>query len=140
MVRSGHDRKPKVQAIVDKVERMQLVTSWIAYQRAAAGSPEQEIHAWAFDAFWDIAWESPSLCLQLCEDTLTCELDDLTRAVLAAGPLEDALAEHGPAIIEEVERRAARNPQSRHLLGGVWRTTMRDEIWARVCKAREAAW
>jgi hypothetical protein len=119
---------------------MRLVASWIAYQQTADGSPEKEIHAWAFDAFWNTAWESPSLCVQLCEDTLTCELDDLTRAVLAAGPLEDALAEHGPAIIGEVELRAARNPKFRHLLGGVWQTTMSDEIWARVCKAREAVW
>jgi hypothetical protein len=125
---------------VDEANRMQLVRSWINYQQAEDGSPEQEIHAWAFDAFWETAWDSPSLCLQLCEDALTCELDDLTRAVLAAGPLEDSLAEHGAAIIEEVEQRAARNPKFRHLLGGVWQSTIPGEIWARLCKAREAVW
>jgi hypothetical protein len=125
---------------VHEVERMQLVTSWIAYQRAADGSPEQHALEWAMLAFWDTASEFPSLCLQLCEDTLACELDDLTRSVLAAGPLEDALAEHGPAIIEEVESRAARDPKFRHLLGGVWKNAMTDEVWDRVCKARGAAW
>ena len=53
---------------MDELERMQLVKSWIAYQQAADGSTEQEIHTWAFNAFWDTAWESPTTCLQLCED------------------------------------------------------------------------
>jgi len=64
----------------------------------------------------------------------------MTRAVLAAGPREDALAEYGPAIIEEVELRAARNPKFCGLLGGVWQNSMPDVIWVRVCRARETEW
>ena len=60
--------------------------------------------------------------------------------MLAAGPLEDVLTEHGPAIIDEVERRAGRNAKFRHLLGGVWEGGIPGEIWERVCRARGEAW
>jgi hypothetical protein len=127
------------QTIVDESERVRLVAGYMAYCRATDGSPEQEAYFWAMDACYDIARDSPILCLQLCEDMLSCDIDDDTRAVLAAGPLEDTLAEHGPAIIDDVERRAGRNPKFRHLLGGVWKCGP-DATWERICEARGAAW
>jgi hypothetical protein len=118
---------------------MRLVAAYLAYCQAKDDSPEQAAHVWAMDAFYDSARDSPRLCLQLCEDMLSCEIDDDMRAVLAAEPLEDALAEHGPDIIDEVERRAGGNPEFRHLLGGVWKC-MPDAIWERICDVRGAAW
>ena len=56
--------------------------------------------------------------------------------VLSAGPLEDLLAKHGPAFIDRVEAEARRNPVFAKLLGGVWKSQMTDEIWARV----QAVW
>ena len=61
-------------------------------------------------------------------------------AILAAGPLEILLAWHGAAFIERVEIQAARDPQFKHLLGGVWRCGMPPEIWERVCRARGVSW
>jgi hypothetical protein len=128
------------QALVDELERARLVAAYMAYCRAKDDSPEQDAHFWAMDAFYEIGQHSPLLCLQLCEDMLSCNIDDDMRAVLAAGPLEDALAAHGPAIIDEVERRAGRNPKFRHLLGGVWKSEMSDAIWERICNVRGTAW
>jgi len=56
---------------------------------------------------------------------------------LSAGPLEDLLAMHGPAIIDRVEAEAARDPTFAKLLGGVWQNRMTDEVWARVQAARD---
>jgi hypothetical protein len=60
--------------------------------------------------------------------------------VLAAGPLEDLLADHGAAIIVRVEEEARRNPRFNLLLGGVWRNSMTHDIWQRVEAARLTVW
>jgi len=125
---------------VDGANRLKLIEAWIAYWQAADESSTRNDHSWATDQFYDISHESPELCLQLCEEMLAHDLDDETLAVLAAGPLEDALVVHGPTIIDAVERLAARDPRFRHLLGGVWGGRMLSEIWVRICAVREAAW
>ena len=96
-------------------------------------------HGLEFNSF-DVSYESPKLCVQLCKDIIDRDGGDDLLALVAAGPLEGVLVNHGPIIIEEVEERAARDPRFRHLLGGVWKNAMADEIWDRVCKAREAVW
>jgi len=55
---------------------------------------------------------------------------------LAAGPLEDLLARHGATVIGRVEGEAKSNPAFATVLGGVWQSTMSDEIWERV----QAVW
>jgi hypothetical protein len=61
-------------------------------------------------------------------------------AVLAAGPLEDLLASHGPAFIDRVEHEARVYRAFRHLLGGVWRNTMAEPVWRRVEAIRGPTW
>jgi hypothetical protein len=68
---------------------------------------------------------------------------DLTEdqiALLAAGPMEDLLAGHGIQFIERVEREAEHNPRFNHLLGGVWRSSMTEDVWGRVQRARKEVW
>jgi hypothetical protein len=112
----------------------------MAYARAPRDSAEKKKLFWAWEKFDDLAREDPRACLQLCEEVLEYKPDDRVMALLAAGPLEDVLVRHGPAVIEEVETRARRRPQFRHLLGGVWKNAMKDEVWDRVCKARGKVW
>jgi hypothetical protein len=52
--------------------------------------------------------------------------------IMAAGPLEDLLSFHGEKFIERIELEAKKNPKFAWMLGGVWKHTMTDEIWARV--------
>lgn len=40
--------------------------------------------------------------------------------MLAAGPLEDLIAEHGETVIERIEREARHSPRFRFALTGVW--------------------
>jgi hypothetical protein len=61
-------------------------------------------------------------------------------AVLAAGPLEDLLASHGPAFIDRVEHEARVYRAFRHLLGGVWRNTITEPVWQRVEGIRGLTW
>ena len=61
-------------------------------------------------------------------------------SLLAAGPLEDLLSEHGPVFIDRLEQEATASKRFDHLLGGVWRLSMTDDVWNRVQKARSAVW
>ncbi len=66
-------------------------------------------------------------------------LDDslVTDQMLAAGDVENLLALHGPAMIDRIEEQARTSPRFARLLGGVWKNRMTDEVWARVCAARD---
>src|SRR4051812_17410802 len=81
----------------------------------------------------DAAWQA---IIRLSREPLT----DHQTAALAAGPLEELLARHGPAYIERAETEARQRPKFRHLLGGVWRNAMSDAVWERVTRARGPVW
>ena len=63
-----------------------------------------------------------------------------TFSNLAAGPLEDLLAQHGAEVIDRVVLEARRSPAFNLLLGGVWQNQMTDEVWSKVQKARLKSW
>jgi hypothetical protein len=65
--------------------------------------------------------------------------DEHVIAALAAGPMEDLLRHHGAAFIERIEDKAAQNPLFRHLLAGVWRNEIAQDVWDRVVAARGKA-
>jgi len=64
------------------------------------------------------------------------DLPDKMIAVLAAGPLEDLLDKRGEDFIDRIEELARTDPKFKDLLGGVWRTTMTEEVWQRVQAVR----
>lgn len=74
-------------------------------------------------------WEA---VLRLSRQTLTQE----QVALLAAGPLEDLLVHHGAKFISRVEDEAQNSPSFANLLGGVWQSSMPQEIWTCVETAR----
>ncbi len=57
--------------------------------------------------------------------------------LLAAGPLEDLLAENGEAVIAAAETLASNDPEFRKLLSGVWQNAMSDELFARLQRASD---
>lgn len=89
---------------------------------------------------FDVCTEQPEVAWSATLRLLTRDLKEEELALLAAGPLETLLAYHGEAFIERVEREAQDNPRFNHLLGGVWRHDMPEEIWKRVQKARKEVW
>ena len=91
-------------------------------------------------SLFDVVHDEPEVAWPTILQILERELTKDQMAVLAAGPLEDLLAFHGPEFIDRVESEAARNPRFNHLLGGVWQNNILDEIWERVQKARREIW
>ena len=89
-----------------------------------------------FDAVTDepeIAWRA---ILEISNRNLT----DEEKALLAAGALESLLVGHGAAFIDRIEAQARTNSRFSHLLGGVWRQDMPDQIWERIERVRGSRW
>lgn len=60
--------------------------------------------------------------------------------MLAAGPLEDLIADHGDALIDRIEREARQSPRFRFALTGVWpQGAATSPVWLRVEAARAVA-
>jgi hypothetical protein len=125
----------------------QIVSDWVAYARyhsPAEEAPEQ-VQADAMDLGWLVedepekAWEAIRQVIARYPeaDLMAPERTEAQRVVglLAAGPLEDFLALHGPDYIERVEDEAKRDPRMVWALGGAWKFTMTDDVWARVQRA-----
>lgn len=64
------------------------------------------------------------------------KLSEEQISLLAAGPVEDLLALHGARFIDRIEAEAQQSSAFAHVLGGVWRRGMPQEIWRRVEAAR----
>ena len=73
-------------------------------------------------------------------EQIPAEPTDPVFQVLAAGPLEDLLAKHGPGVVDRVEAEARRNPNFRLLLNGVWKSTIHSDVWARLERYRTQPW
>ena len=81
----------------------------------------------------ETAWE---IILQIHRS----EHSEWATVILAAGPMEDLLAEHGEKFIDRIKTEARRDPQFNYMLGGVWQNSTPDEIWARVLRIRNHEW
>jgi hypothetical protein len=92
---------------------------------------------------WELPREDPELCLESIMKVLGRIEDPFSNrlvAVLAAGPLEDLLAENGDVVVEQIEVLAKRSPEFRFLLNGVWDSTIHPEVLSRLAKYRNQRW
>ncbi len=74
----------------------------------------------------------PSQQWQFILSALDLAESDGELSLIAAGPMEDLLAQNGEKCIDRVEEEAARNPTFAQMLTGVWKNAMTDEVWERV--------
>ncbi|HZH30488.1 MAG TPA: hypothetical protein VEY11_06970 [Pyrinomonadaceae bacterium] len=126
---------------MEDAELRTVVDAWIAATEAERGTPEEQSNWWAISEVinWQLEGEA-ELLWRLVLAAYRRELSDKVLASLAAGPLEDLLSDFGPAYIDRVEELARKDPRFNWLLGGVWRLSMTDEVWARVQAARLKVW
>jgi hypothetical protein len=87
---------------------------------------------WAPDKVTDLTLDAPEELWDIILEILKRDPPTEVIEVLAAGPLEDYLAQLGERVIGKVETQAAENPRFRSLLGGVWRNSMSEGVWKRV--------
>jgi hypothetical protein len=123
----------------DEINR--IVDSWIAYHLAAKGSSERDEHWWAVEKEMDWMAESEAAMLwKFIRVAYQRELPETVVASLAAGPLENLLADNGSEHIDRIEELARQDPKFNYLLGGVWKGGMANEIWERVQAIRNHVW
>ena len=95
------------------------------------------------DLDWDIPRSNPELCLQSILEILAkipAEPANRHFQVLAAGPLEDLLVNHGPAFVERIGVLARQDPAFRLLLNGVWSSSVNPSVVAKLSKYRTSPW
>lgn len=124
---------------MNATEMKSFVAAYGEFVRTPLEAPRSEALFWTFDLWIEKAQNDPELCWRLIQAVLAQDSDEHVIAALAAGPMEDLLLHHGPAFIERIEAKAAQNPLYRHLLAGVWRNKIAQDVWDRVLAARGKA-
>jgi len=92
---------------------------------------------WTVNCVFELEHEHPELCLEVVLASLKLVKTSFQAGYLAAGPLEQIIADHGERVIEGVETMARQSRRFRYLLTGVWPQGNDDnQVWQRVLKAR----
>jgi len=76
---------------------------------------------------WERLWQLVQAIVALPE-----EPEPEALATIAAGPLEDLLANAGPDYIAAIEDLARSNARAARMLTGVWPSTIHPAVWQRV--------
>ena len=87
---------------------------------------------WTWTVVEELVRSRPDIAWPILLELVRRAPDDAALGSIAAGPLEDYLAQHGRRVIGAVEAEAARNPRLREALAGVWRQGMPAPVWLRV--------
>jgi hypothetical protein len=110
-----------------------------AYLLACTHSADTS-HSWASPELDDLVRDEPERAWRIIIALSEQSTDEECKSLLAAGPIENLLSQHGPAFIERVEQRAAADAEFNHILGGVWRSEITDDVWSRLQAARKQVW
>ena len=121
-------------------ELASLADAWIAGQQKAASREVKRQSEWAAERLDDLAFTGPEAALAAIWAISERSDDEWVLACLAAGPLEDLLVRHGPAVVAAVEARARADAKARKLLGAVWRNAIAEPVWRRLRKLAGPSW
>jgi hypothetical protein len=96
----------------------------------------RDVHAWASDCAFEVEQDYSQLLLPLIVAAMDASETPQDAAYVAAGMLENAVVNHGPALIGQIEELARRSPKFRYFLSAIWGQGSADaEVWSRVCAA-----
>jgi hypothetical protein len=91
-------------------------------------------------SLYDAVRESPESAWLAIVELSRQPLSSKQISALAGGPLENLLAYHGAVFIDRIEKEARVYRAFRHLLGGVWRSSISEQVWKRVEMIRGEPW
>ena len=97
------------------IDTSKLTQSWIEFQH----TKNQDLE-WSNDDFIDLANENPEVAWECILLVIETEPTDEILSILAEGPLEDLLAEHGPKFIDRIEAVSKENIVFARLIKHVW--------------------
>lgn len=113
----------------------ELLNEWHRWAEWVSSEPRNEERAHDLIGWGEFDWavsDYPELAWKAILEAMEQPRMEARLGKLAAGPLEDLLAKHGPSFIDRVEFLANSNKNFAWLLGGVWQHTMPVAIWSRV--------
>lgn len=103
-----------------------------AYITALRSDDESaEARSIPIDYWLDSRWDDLWLLIRAISG-LPGEIDNLTLATVAAGPLEDLLSKAPASYADQVLAEARSSPRLAKMLTGVWRSSIAPETWERV--------
>lgn len=131
-----------------EAEKEKLVAEWIEFQSIPLEEQSRDFRKkyaqselfGSVEKLNEVCRTNPELAWEMILRIHRAEHNEYVTANLAAGLLEDLLADYGEQFIERVEIEARRDPKFNFLLGGVWQNSMTEDIWRRVQKARHEVW
>ena len=101
-----------------------------------SSDPARRQFDWVDDFEYETMYSNPDLAISFVLEVLSLNPDNKIQEVLAAGPLETLLVNHGEAVIDKIEHIAKSNPAFASLLGGVWQSDIPGNIWKRIMAVR----
>ncbi len=104
-----------------------IVTAWFAYEDSF----------WAWEKVGELVKQDPEPAWRIILHLIEGARLDHQLGVIAAGPLEDLLSDHGAHFIDRAEQLAASSDRFRACLGRVWQANMPEALWKRVRAAAD---
>jgi hypothetical protein len=98
----------------------------------ASPDDEDPPEAWTQALILELVRSHPHLALDALRAALDAAKDADSIAMIAAGPLEDLLTDHGPDMIAAIEEAAAASPRLRYALTGVSGAGIKPLVLARL--------
>jgi len=121
--RRFHDDAPDLSP----ADAAALAGVWLDHDRTG-----RESRFWAWERVNDVVRSQPLVGWLLVRSLIAGAADEAQLMSVAAGPLEDLLAQHSRTLIDRVEEAARSDPRVLLALGGVWKNAIDDEDWLRI--------
>ncbi len=105
----------------DPRDRERLASEWLRYAESG-----EDNWSWASDSLSNVIDEDPALAWTIILELVHRAPSDGAFDIVAAGPLENLIAQHGEKMIEAIEQRVQRDESLRRALLRVWLS--RDDL------------
>ena len=140
-VKIGRDREHFEYAVCvpEYLRALPVVRERIVEEYLYYGSVEKPEWGRASTHMFHINLRAPEIAWGIVIELIDRAPSEKALGYFAAGPLEDLLSEHGPALIDRVEQRARENPKFLRAVRCLWRLGMTDDVWDRVQLLKVAA-
>lgn len=127
-----------------------LAADWISYYeivdnpqlntrafRAAIESGQHPL-SYVYGAVHETIVDRPEEAWLLIGELILKAQSEEILAMIAAGPLEDLLAQYPYEFIERVEESARKDTKFRTCLADVWQNVIPNDVWKRIVGARQS--
>jgi len=121
---------------MEQEEKVALVKAWIAEFESSSEPDGDQPMSKEDEIFFFSSLENPELCWELIQLVLDLTDSENVLYAMAAGPLEELLAQNGEEFIARIEVLAQKSPKLRKALDGVWQNAMSDELYKKVVVMR----